>query len=358
MALTRAADFCFNSDDDELPTLNTLLTRSPNRPQPKYSHPRLTAPSLEKSRTTTIKSRERRKDADIKSSKIEVIDLISDSEDTRPKRATPTFTGKEIRKTWELSLDHADDGVIDEGTTPRSRGSLMNPQKPRKSEHGLQSRLKEKNSDCPASRKESTKPVRGSRGSLELSDESLFTNKAASKTPFLNSLDSALRLSRSQSRSLTNEGLSDSDEEPLTRHPRNRRLRRLQTVGLDSQGELSENKDRRDIIHPFSHLQLDLEESLGRDRLRNLPAASPRTYKQKDPILPDESHIKILRELDFDIAEDLKSDDDDDLHEPQMPRKVTDTQSSVSKTSSPKKQYKKSFDAKKRPARDGLSPAA
>ncbi|EHK43650.1 hypothetical protein TRIATDRAFT_37227 [Trichoderma atroviride IMI 206040] len=30
-----------------------------------------------------------------------------------------------------------------------------------------------------------------------------------------------------------------------------------------------------------------------------------------------------------------------------MPRKVTDTQSSVSKTSSPKKQYKKSFDAKK-----------
>ncbi|KAM0448613.1 hypothetical protein ACHAPV_010027 [Trichoderma viride] len=346
MAPTRAADFCFNSDDDELPTLNTLLTRSPNRPEPKHLHPRLTAPSLGKSRTTAIKSRERRKDVDIKTPKIEVIDLVSDSEDSTPKRATPTFTGKEIRKKWESSLDQADDGVTDEETAPRHKGSFTNPRKPGKSEHDLQSRLKKNNSDCLASRKESTESVRSCRGSLELSDESLSTNKAGSKILFLNSPDSALRSSQSQSRSLTNEGLSDSDEEPLTRHPRNRRLGRLQTVGLDSQRQPSENKGRQDIVHPFSHLQLDLEESLGRDRLRNLPVVSPRRDKEKDPILPDESHIKILRELDFDIAEDLESEDDD-LHEPQTPRKVTATQSSVSKTSSPKKQYKKSFDAKK-----------
>lgn len=345
MAPARAADFCFNSDDDELPTLNTLLTHSPSRPEPNTSRTK-SIPSLEKSRTATIKPRERRKDADIKQPEIEIIDLVSDSDDTIPKRATPNSAGKEIRKTWERSLDQAGDGVVDEETAPRGKGSFTNPRKPGKNEHGLQSRLKKKNSDWLASKKGSTESVKGSRGSLELSDESLFTNKAGSKTSLLNSPDSALRLSRSRSRSLTNEGSSDTDEEPLARHPRNRRLRRLQTVGLDSQRPLSDDKSRRDIVHPFSHLQLDLEESLGTNRLRKLPVASPRRDKQKDPILPDESHIKILRELDFDIAEDLESDDDD-LCEPQMPRKVTAAQSSVSKTSSPKKQYKKSFDAKK-----------
>lgn len=346
MALTRATDFYVNSDDDELPTLNTLLTRSPSRTEPKYARPRLT-PSLEKSRTTTIKSRERRKDLDIKTSDIEVIDLISDSEDTAPRRATSTSTERETRKKWESSVDQADDGVIDEETAPRHKGSFMNPQKCGKSENGLQSRLKKKNSDCLASRKESTGSVTGFRGPLELPDESLFVSKAGSRTPFLNSPDSVLRLSRSRSRSLTNEGLSDSDqEEPLIQHPRYRPLRRLQTAGLDSRQQSSENKGRQDIIRPFSHLQLDLEESLERDTLRNLPVVSPRKDKQKDPILPDEGfHINIPRELGFDIARDLESDDD--LHEPQMPRKLTATRSKVSKTSSPKKQTKKSFDAKK-----------
>lgn len=346
MAPMRAADFCFNSDEDELPTLNTLLTRSPNHPAPKCSQPRLT-PSLENSRTITVNSRARRKASDIQTPEIEVIDLISDSEDTTPKRATPTVIGKGGRKKWDSPLEQADDGVVDEETAPRRKSSLMNPRKPGKSEYGLQSRLKEKSSDCLASRQESTKSVRGPRGPLEPSHESLFTtNKAGSKIPFSNSPDSAQRLSRPRSRSLTKEESSDTDEEPLARHPRNRRLRRLQTVGSDSQRPLFDDKSRRDIIRPFSYLQLDFEESLGRARLRNLPVASPRRDKQKDPILPDESHIKILRVLDFDIAEGLESDDDD-LREPQMPPKSTAIQSSVSKTGSPKKQYKKSFDAKK-----------
>lgn len=346
MAPARSADFCFNSDDDELPTLNTLMTRSSNRPEPNYSQPRFTAPSLLKSRATTIRSRERRIDADIRTPEIEVIDLISDSEDTAPKRATPASTRKETRKTWESSLDQADDGVIDKETATRHKSSFTSHRKPGKSENGLQSRLKEKDSDCLASRNEATKSIRGTRGSLKLSDESLFTNKAGSKTPFLDSPESTLRLSRSRSRSLANEESSDTDEEPIARHPRNRRLRGLQTVGLDFPRQLSKNKGRQDIVHPFSHLQLDLEESLGRDGLRNLPVASPKRDKQKDPIIPDESHIKILRELDFDIAEDLESDDDD-LREPQMPRRVTATQSNVSRTSSPKKQQKKSFNATK-----------
>jgi predicted SprT family Zn-dependent metalloprotease len=352
MAPTRAADFCFNSDDDELPTLNTLLTRSPNRPEPKYSLPKLLH-SFEKSRTTTIRSREQRKNSDIKKPGIEVIDLISDSEDsenTKPKRVIPAFTGKEIRRTREPSLDQADDGIFGEETARRRKGSFINSRKLGTGEHGLQSRLRKYDSDCVASRKESTGSVRGIQGSQELSDESLFTNNGGSKFAFSNSSDSTSRLSRSRSQSLTNDGLSDTDEEPLARHPPNRRnrpLRRLQTEGLDSQRRSSENKGRQDIIHPFSHLQLDLEESLDRDRLRDLPIVSPRKYKQKASRLRDEgSHIDFLRELDFDIARDLESDDDD-LPEQQTPRKPTATQFNGSKTSSPKKQYKKAFDAKK-----------
>ncbi|KAL7923140.1 SprT-like family domain-containing protein [Trichoderma austrokoningii] len=332
MAPTRAADFCFNSDDEELPTLNDLLTRSSNRPEPKYLQPRFT-PNPEKSRTTTIKSRERCKDSDLKTPKIEIIDLISDSEDTTPKRATPILTGKERRKIWESLLDEAHDGVPDEEPAPRHKGNFMGSQKSKKSEHGPQSRLKNKNGDCLASREESTESIRGSRRPLELLDEPLFTNKAESKSPLLSSTDSV----SISSRSLTNEELSDTDEEPVIQRPRrNRPLRRLQTRGLDSQRELSENKGRQDIAHPFSHLQLDLEESLERDRLPSLPTISSRKDTQKD---------LILELLDSDTAPDLESDDD--LHEPQMPRKLTATHSKVSKTGSPKKQYKKSFDAKK-----------
>lgn len=342
MAPTRAADFYVDSDDDELPTLNNLLTRSPNRTLPKYSQPRL-IPSLEKRRSTTIKSGERLDDLDVR--KPEVIDLISDSEDSTPKRATPTLTRREIRKKWGSSLDRSDHGILDEERAPRPKGSLINSQNSGKRENGLQSRLKEKKNDDLASRKESTTPVRGLRGPSELPDESRFTKKAVSKTPFLNPTNSASRLPRSLA--LTNNELSDTDqEEPLTRHPRNRSLRRLQTVESNSQRQSSENKGRQDIIRPFSHLQLDLEEFLERDALQSLPIISPGKGKQTKPILPDEEfHIKILRELDFDIARELESDDD--LYEPHTPRKIVPTQSKTPKTNSPKKQNKKSFDAKK-----------
>ncbi|KAL6898728.1 SprT-like family domain-containing protein [Trichoderma evansii] len=342
MAPTRAADFYVDSDDDELPTLNTLLTRPSNRALPKYSQPRL-IPSLEKSSTTTIKSGERLNDLDVQ--KPEVIDLISDSEDTIPKRATPAFTRKETRKKWRSSLDQVDQGIFDEEIAPQLKGSLINSQKSGKRENGLQSRLKEKQSDDLASRKESTKPVRSLREPSDLPDESLFTKKARSKTPFSNSTNSASRLPRS--RALINNELSDAgQEEPLTQHPRNRSLRRLQTVESNSPRQSSENKGRQDIIRPFSHLQLDLEEFLERDALRSLPITSPGKDKQKNLVLPDEGfHIKIPRELDFGIARELESDDD--LYEPHTPRKIIPAQSKVPKTTSPKKQNKKSFDAKK-----------
>lgn len=342
MAPTRAADFYVDSDDDELPPLDTLLTRSPNRTQPKYSQSRL-IPSLKKSNTITTKSEERLDHLDAQTP--EIIDLISDSDDAIPKRAAPASARKEIRKKWEPSLDHANDAIFDKETAPQLRGSLMNPPNSGKREHGLQPRLKKKNDDNLTSRNKSTESVKGFRGPSELPDESLFAKKAGSKTPFLNSTDSTLRLPRS--RSLTNKGSSDPDqEEPSTQHPRNRSLRRLQTVGSISQRQFSENKGRQDIIRPFSHLQLDLEESLERDALRSLPIKSPRKDKQKKLVLPEEGfHIRIPQELDFDIARDLESDDD--VYEPYIPRTLTPTQSTVPKPSSPKKQTKKSFDAKK-----------
>ncbi|UKZ87526.1 uncharacterized protein TrAFT101_003320 [Trichoderma asperellum] len=342
MAPISAADFYVSSDDDELPTLDNLLTCSPNHTQPKYSQPRLIS-SLEKSSVIITKSAERLNDLEVQTP--EIIDLISDSEDTTPKRAIPTFTRKAIRKKWESSLDHADDGIFDEETAPQPRSSFIHPQKSGKRENGLQSRLKQKHGDNLASGKESTGSVRGFRGPSKLPDETPFTNKSGSKTRLLNSDYSALRLRRSHF--LTNEGLSDDNqEEPLTQHPRNRSVRPLQTVGPNSQRQSSENKGRQNIIHPFSHLQLDLEESLERDTLRNLPIISPRNDKQKDPRSADEAlHIRISRELEFDNARDLESDDDQ--YEPHIPRKPTPTQSKVPKTSSPKKQTKKSFDAKK-----------
>ncbi|KAK6448209.1 hypothetical protein ACSS6W_003066 [Trichoderma asperelloides] len=347
MAPISAADFYVGSDvddddDDELPTLDNLLTRSPNHTQPKYSQPRLIS-SLEKNSAIITKSAERLNDLEVHTP--EIIDLISDSEDTTPKRAIPTFTGKAIRKKWESSLGHADDGIFDEETVPQPKGSFINPQKSGKREIGLQSRLKQEHGDNIASKKESTGSVRGFRGPSKLPDESLFTNKPRSKTRFLNSDYSALRLTQSQS--LTNEGLSDADQKkPLTQHPRNRSVRRLPTVEPNSQRPSSENKGRQNIIRPFSHLQLDLEESLKRDTIRNLPIISPRNDKQKDLRLPEKGlHIRISRELDFDNTRDLESDDDQ--YEPHTPLKPTPARSKVPETSSPKKQTKKSFDAKK-----------
>ncbi|GFP55135.1 HMG box-containing protein C19G7.04 [Trichoderma asperellum] len=158
MAPISAADFYVGSDvddddDDELPTLDNLLTRSPNHTQPKYSQPRLIS-SLEKNSAIITKSAERLNDLEVHTP--EIIDLISDSEDTTPKRAIPTFTGKAIRKKWESSLGHADDGIFDEETVPQPKGSFINPQKSGKREIGLQSRLKQEHGDNIASKKEST----------------------------------------------------------------------------------------------------------------------------------------------------------------------------------------------------------
>ncbi|KAM0249361.1 hypothetical protein ACHAQJ_009077 [Trichoderma viride] len=340
MARTRAADFYVDSDD-ELPTVDDLLMRPPSRTQYKHSQPR---PISQKN--TTINKSEQRLNS-LQAQITSTVDLLSSSGDTTPECVTPFLIGGKIRKEWLSSLDdQVGDGGCGEEVTPQLKGRFINTRGSEKRESGLQSRIKKKNSSNLASRIESPVSVRRFRDPSETADEAVFTDEAESEKLLLNVRDSALRLL--QSRPLTTEQLFDSDqEEAVTGRPRNLSLDRPQTMKSNHQRQFPEYENGQDIIRPFSQLQLDHQEPLGGNTLPNHSIMSPKKGKQKGLVSPREGfHIKeIPRELDSNIVRNQESDNDTD--EPHISSKPAPTKSKVPKTTSPKKQTKKSFDAKK-----------
>ncbi|KAL6851983.1 SprT-like family domain-containing protein [Trichoderma novae-zelandiae] len=146
----------------------------------------------------------------------------------------------------------------------------------------------------------------------------------ASTSSASTSSDTSLRSRQSQL--LTTEQSDSSDqEEPTTQHPR--------------------HKERRDIARPFSRLQLDQQDLLREhdsqpgDPTPSLHIPSPKKSKQTRPALPKgKAH-------GADTGRHLESDDEWD--EPPVVSETNPGRLTASKTTSAKKQTKKSFEAKK-----------
>ncbi|KAL7784122.1 SprT-like family domain-containing protein [Trichoderma ceciliae] len=341
MAHTQAYDFYIDSDD-ELPTVDALLKRLPSRTQYKYSQTRPISSPKQKNTATTI-SEQRCNSLEIQFPN--TVDSSSKSRGKMPERAITSSIRGEIQKEWQSSLEQVGDDICGENTT-QPKGLAENTQGSRGKKRGLQPRVKAKNGENLSSRIEFKVSIRRLRSPSETVDEPRITDEAEPKNPCLDDGDSTLRSPRSQHPTMKR--FCDGDQEEIvTQHPRNQSLGHAQPMKSNDLGQFLEDENGQDIIRPFSQLRLGHQDPLGRDTLPNLSIMSPKNCKQKGLVSPHGAvHIKdIPHEASLKTLRHQEPDNDQD--EPLIPRKPSSAQCKVPKTTSPKKQTKKLFDAKK-----------
>lgn len=344
MAHIQAKDSYYDSDD-ELPTLDALLTRLPGRTQ--YQHSQSKPISYPKLKNTTFIQLEER-DNSVKGQITNKVDSFLELGDITPEHAIQPLVKGEIQKRWQSSPEQLGDDVGGEGESPpRPRGRLIDAQGSGLQELSPRIRMTKKSGSNIPSRIGPQVSIRHPRGPSETTDD-------ASRNSSLNAGNSALRSPQSQS--LTAERLCNSDqEEPITRHPRNNiSLNRSQIMKPGHQSQFPRHEDGGDIIRPFSRLRLDHQDPLGGDISQSgagtpsFPIVSPKKSKQKRLVSPNgEVHIKETRSQEPSAGTVRQHKSDDEWDDPRINCKTKPTRSAVPKTTSPKKQTKKSFDARK-----------
>lgn len=335
MAYTEAYDFNTDSDDD-LPTVESLLTRLPSRTQYKYSPTRPIS--------TPIRPEPRNNCLDYQNT--DEVDSLSDSGDIKSKHTASISTKKKIPRESQSSPEQVDDDDIRD-VFQRKRQLKSTPNS-RQKELGLPSCAEKTNGSHAAPSIEPQAPLRHFWRPSEAVDKSLFHYEAGSKIPFSNANDSLPRSTHP-----TIEGFSKNDpEKVITRAPRNPSPGRAQSIKSDQPPSSLEQEDGRDLSRPFSRLRLD--HLFGEDIfLSGLDSPSSHTkptkkVKQKGSVSPRrETHTEEAAPQKPRVKAAHHQEPDSDLDEPLSPCKTSRTPSKASQTVPSKKQTKKSFDAKK-----------
>ncbi|RFU75496.1 hmg box-containing [Trichoderma arundinaceum] len=309
----------YTDNDDDLPTVDSLLTRLPGRTQYKCSPKNLI--SSPKRENISIFTSERRCNS-LEDQFTSTVDSPLTSSGTTP-----------------ACKQNGDDIFAEEEDTPRPKDRFMNTQRPRPPESDLRSRMK-------------TKSATYFRDLLDAANEPPGPDKIGLKNQVNNTSDLPLR--SPQSRPLTSEPLCDSDrEEAATLHSRNPSTSRNPSIDPDQHRQLPTHGDGRDIIRPFSRLRLGHQDFLGGATLLTdaatpvLPIKPTKRSKQKSLAVPHgDTHIKETRQ-ESTVNTLRYQETDEERDEQHVPRKTTPAQSKAPKSTSSKKQTKKSFDAKK-----------
>ncbi|KAL7814712.1 SprT-like family domain-containing protein [Trichoderma gracile] len=330
-----SSSYCDSDDDEELPALDVLLARLPGRTtqlQPSRSRTILDS----RSRETTVVNLEEDEgycDGSGKGSAIKKPDpSLRLSRTAREESITSLATEGIQKRWWPSSRKLRDDVDEKEESAPRSY---------RRTIHGQESRPRPRTIETNKSSTSSTKEPQAStirpRPSLKRADE-------ASASPSSTSSDTSVKLRESQLLIIEISDSSDQ-EEPATQRPRSVPSKGSRTTKHSQRSQSPGLKNGKDVIRPFSRLSIDQHTLLEDDNLQvddptpSCPILSPKRKTQTKPALPKvKDHIAdILRQLDS----------DDDWDGPPIIPETKPFRLTASKTTSAKKQTKKSFEAKK-----------
>ncbi|OPB36966.1 hypothetical protein A0O28_0060460 [Trichoderma guizhouense] len=325
----------FYGSDDELPSLDALLTRIPGRIQQQLSQPKPISKHIPKN---AIWIELEDDDSSVENQTTDKEDFIYDLSDAEPEKAIPALVKGEVRKRWQSSSERfGDDDLKGEGKRPsRPLGQSISTQKPKSQEVDIRSRKTTNAKNNVPSRIESQASIKQPRGPSE-------TRNGASKNTISNGSGSASRLPQSQT-STSERSRYNSQGGPLTQHPRSVSPSRSRITKSSRQPQLPKHQEGKDIIRPLSELLPDIQDGLGANTLR-FPIIPPKESKQKKLVSPHrEIHTKEAPQgLVIDTVRLQEFDDEWD--ESEMDRKTkSSTRSTVPKSPS-KRQTKKSFDA-------------
>ncbi|KAL7932372.1 SprT-like family domain-containing protein [Trichoderma chlorosporum] len=325
----------FYDSDDELPSLDTLLTRLPGRIQQQLSQPKpISHPKLKNTIIIELDDGDSSEEDNIAHKGHSLLDLG----DKAHEQAVPSLVKGEVRKRCQPSSGHLGNDVGGEGEKPpRSQSRLINTRKTRPQESDLRSRKTVKDGNNMPSTKESQMSTKQPRCPSKIDD-------GASGNTAPNSSDSVLGLL--QSRAITADRIRHrNQDDQFTQRPRNVSPSRNQITKSDHQPQLPERGYGKDIARPLSRLHLDLQDGLSADAL-SLPTMPPRKSKQMKPLSPhgDTEAKEASREPSMDTGHHQEPEEEWD--EPDTGREIKSTRPNPPKLVS-KKQTKKSFDAQK-----------
>ncbi|KAL7782221.1 SprT-like family domain-containing protein [Trichoderma afarasin] len=338
MAMTSTQDDDpFYGSDDELPSLDALLTRIPGRIKQQLSQPKPISKHIPKN---AIWIELEDDDSSVENQTTDKEDFIYDLSDAEPEKAIPALVKGEVRKRWQSSSERfGDDDLKGEGKRPsRSLGQSISTQKPKSQEVDIRSRKTTNTKNNVPSRIESQASIKQPRGPSE-------TSNGASRNTISNASGSTSRLPQSQT-STSERSRYNSQGGPLTQHPRSVSPSRSRITKSSRQPQLPKHQEGKDIIRPLSELLPGIQDGLGANTLR-FPIIPPKESKQKKLGSPHRDiHAKEAPQgLVIDTVRLQEFDDEWD--ESEMDRKTkSSTRSTVPKSPS-KRQTKKSFDAKK-----------
>ncbi|KAL7905751.1 SprT-like family domain-containing protein [Trichoderma velutinum] len=335
MTTNTQEDDAFYDSDDELPSLDALLTRLPGRIQKQLSQSK---PTSKLSTKNTIWIELEDDISSVEDQTANKASSISYLSDATPTKAIPPSVKGEVRKRWRPSSERFGDDDVggEKKKTSQPLDRFTSTQKSKPEEVDIRSSKTTKAKNNRPSRNESQVLIKHLRGPSE-------TSNGASKNTILNASDSASRLHQSQT-STTERSRYSSQGGPLTQHPRSVSPSRSR-ITSSHQPQLPKHQKGKDILRPFSELHLDLQGGLGANTL-NFPTMPPKESKQKKLVSTHgETHAKeASQEPISDIGRLRESDNE--WSEPEMDCKTKSTRSTVPKSPS-KRQTKKSFDAKK-----------
>ncbi|KAL7958407.1 SprT-like family domain-containing protein [Trichoderma compactum] len=325
-------DDSFYDSDDELPSLDALLTRIPGRIQRPLLQPKPISKPIPKN---TIFIELEDDDSSVEDRTTDKKDFIYGLSDAEPEKAIRTPVKGEVRKRWQSTSERFgdDDPRGGEKRPSRPLGRSTGTQKSKPQEVDTQLRKTTKTKNSIPSKIESQVSIKQPRGPSE-------TSNGASKNTSSITSGSAPRSHTSTSE----RSRYSSQEGPLTQPPRSISPSRSRTTKSSRQSQLPKHQEGKDIVRPFSELQLHLQDGLGANTL-NLTTMPPKQSKQKKPVSPHgEVHAKEAPQEP--IIDTIRIEESgNEWYEPEMDRKTKSSARSTVPKSPSKRQTKKSFDA-------------
>ncbi|KAK0764578.1 hypothetical protein N5P37_002044 [Trichoderma harzianum] len=325
----------FYGSDDELPSLDALLTRIPGRIQQQLSQPK---PISKPIPTNAIWIELEDDDSSVENQTTDKEDFIYSLSDAEPEKAIPALVKGEVRKRWQSSSERFDDDDLkgEEKRPSRPLGRSTSTQKSKPHEVDIRSRKPPKTKNNIPSKIESQASIKQPQGPSE-------TSNGAPKNTISNASGPASRLPQSQA-NISERSRYNGQEGPLTQHPRSVSPSRSRITKSSRQPHLPKHQESKDIVRPLPELLLDIQDGMGANTL-HFPIMPPKESKQKKLV---SSHREIhAEEASQEPAIDTGRLQDfiDEWDEPELDRKTkSSTQSTVPKSPS-KRQTKKSFDA-------------
>ncbi|PNP45970.1 hypothetical protein THARTR1_10843 [Trichoderma harzianum] len=325
-------DDAFWDSDDELPSLDALLTRIPSRIQQQLSQSK---PIPKPSPKNTIFIDLEDDDSSVENQTTDKEDSFYDLSDAEPEKAIPALVKGEVQKRWQSTSEgFGDDDIQEEEKRPsRPLGRSTSTRKSKPQEVDIRSHKTTKAKNNIPSRIESQVSIKQPQGTSK-------TSNGASQNTTSNASGPASRLPQSQT-STSERSRYGSQDGPLTQPPCSASPSRSRTTKSSRQPQLPEHQEGKDIVRPFSELQLRLQDGLGANTL-NFPTMPPKKSKQKKPVSPH-GGIRAKEASQEPIIDTVRLEESDhEWYEPEMDRK---TKSSTRSKSPSKRQTKKSFDA-------------